>query len=156
MDPYLPPLCERSKLAWRLVSFFSLPGEAQRVLCGSTGSYFCRESAYRNPGANYLFGCVVVAGQYVHALSGVFHDADGAIGAFMAKLKALPPREDAGVWSYAALEAAAEWEEVRIEARYLLRELGLPCNPPRRPFVIEELIEVEGYRPFCKDWGRRV
>lgn len=148
-------LSEGGLLGWKLLSFYSLDAAEQLKLCGETEDWFCKESAHRNAGANYLFGCFLAAGSCISALESMA-DEDGAdeeaanVQEFLFELKRLPPREDALVWSFAALSSAPEWERLRRLARATLSALNLDCNPPRRPFAIHELVDVYCYRSVKK------
>lgn len=142
-------------LGWKLLSFYSLDAAAQLTLCGETEDWFCKESAHRNGGANYLFGCSVAAETSISALESMAEDEGAAeeaacVREFLLELKRLPPPEDSSVWSFAALPRAAEWERLRRLARAALAALNLDCNPPRRAFVIHELVEVYCYRSVEK------
>jgi hypothetical protein len=142
-------------LGWKLLSFYSLGAGEQLKLCGQTEDWFCKESAHRNAGANYLFGCFIAACSHISVLESLA-DEEGAeeqaanVQEFLLELRRLPPREDASVWSFAALSSSAEWERLRRLARATLSALNLESNPPRRPFVIGELVEVHGYRSATK------
>ena len=142
-------------LGWKLLSFYSLDAAEQLQRCGETQDWYCKESAHRNGGANYLFGCFLAASDHIRVLHGMADD-DGAgeeaacVQEFLLELKRLPPREDASIWSFAALSSAAEWERLRRLARATLSALNLDCNPPRRPYVIDELVDVYCYRSVKK------
>jgi len=142
-------------LGWKLLSFYSLDAAEQLERCGEAEDWFCKESAHRNGGANYLFGCFRAACDYIRVLHSMADD-DGAdeeaacVQEFLLELKRLPPREDASVWSFTALSSAAEWEGLRRLARATLSALNLDGNPPRHPFVIHELVDVYCYRSVKK------
>lgn len=132
-------------LGWKMLSFFSLSSEDQCVLFIETDEWFCIEKRKEHMGANYLFGCRIVAATYVPSLLDRFSFTAEARN-FLRILENLPPCSEARVWSMSSLRSAREWEDVRLAAKSALQELGLFSNPPKRPIKIEELIEVDTYR----------
>lgn len=131
--------------AWRLLSFFALDPQQQRILFGTAGQWFCRESK-KNLGANYLLGCKIAAELLVLSLRDRFPLASSELEELVRYLKNMPPSRDAGVWSFDAIGGSQVWSELRVLAREVLSVAGLQLMQLRKPLVIEELIEVEGYR----------
>jgi hypothetical protein len=131
--------------AWKLLSFFALDPQQQRMLFGTAGQWFCREGS-GNLGANYLLGCKVAAASLVLSLRDRFPLASAELEEVVKFLSSMPPSHDAGVWSFNAIDGSQVWCELRMLARQALLVVGLQVIQLKKPLVIEELIEVEGFR----------
>ena len=123
---------------WQLVWFFSMEESAQEPLIGSTEQPWFIEENKDNFGANYLIGLC-------HTLSEGYRPfnplADELRDAVLAATRHFEPE----YWIFKSLSTTPEWTRARTAAAKLLSAENPRITPPRKPFVIEDLIHVDHY-----------
>jgi hypothetical protein len=139
---------------WQLVRFFSMEESAQESLIGSTERQWFIEENKDNFGANYLIGLC-------HALSEGWRPfnpfADELFRVVLAASEHLEPE----YWVFKSLSNSPEWTRARAAAAQLLAEEKVQIRPPKKPFVIEDLIHVDHWvhastiRGKPRRWPRR-
>jgi hypothetical protein len=139
-------LDEGEVLCWKILSFLSLDSDMQAELTGPAGAWFFDIKQDKEGKANYLFGIALV---YLHC-HGTLRDRIfpqiANIDALTNIIRDMLERRNLDTWSISALNRNELWREVRAYATEVLNETGLSLNPPKKPFEIETLIEVDGYR----------
>lgn len=139
-------LDEGEVLCWKVFSFLALDSVAQRELIGPVGTWFFDSKVDRDGTANYLFGIALL---YLHchgALRAKVLPETSNIDSLTNTIRDMLEHRDIDLWSASALNENEQWQEIRMYAEDILREAGLYLNPPKKPFDIEALIEVDGYR----------
>lgn len=139
---------------WQLVWFFSMEESAQEALLGTTQEQWFIEENQDNFGANYLMGLC-------HALSEGWRPfnplADELSRAVLAASEHLEPE----YWIFESLSNSPEWMRARAAATGLLAAENIRIHPPRKPFIIEDLIHVDHWvhastiRGKPRRWPRR-
>jgi len=124
---------------WQLVWFFSIEESAQEALLGSTEKPWFIEEDKVNPGANYLKGLCL-------ALSEGFRPFSPHADELRAAVLAASEHSEPEYWIFRSLSATPEWGRARTAAARLLEAENPRVTPPRKPFVIEDLIHVDHYR----------
>jgi hypothetical protein len=123
---------------WQLVWFFSMEESAQEALIGSTEQPWFIEENKDNFGANYLIGLCLRLSEGWRPFSPL---ADELSAAVLAASEHLEPE----YWIFKSLSNAPEWTRARAAAAQLLSAENTRITPPRKPFVIEDLIHVDHY-----------
>jgi hypothetical protein len=139
---------------WQLVWFFSMEASAQEVLIGSTEQPWFIEENKDNAGANYLMGLCLRLSEGWRPFNPL---ADELSAAVFAASQHLEPE----YWIFKSLSEAREWTRARVAAAKLLSAENPGVWPPKKPFVVENLIHVDHYvhasaiRGRPKKWPRR-
>jgi hypothetical protein len=123
---------------WQLVWFFSMEEGAQAALLGATEQPWFIEEGKDNPGANYLIGLCL-------ALSEGYRPFNPHANELWAAVHAAAEHLEPEYWIFKSLSAAPEWNRARMAAASLLSAENPRVTPPRKPFVIEDLIHVDHY-----------
>jgi hypothetical protein len=128
-------------LAWRLLSFFALETTEQAKLIGCANEWFVKEDSSRNPGANYLFGMLLIADEY--AVSSRFFDwapieAD-KISALLSKMIQETVADRKRIYTF---QTDPSWNVLRNLAGALLEKSGAWINPPNAPYFLPEMTEI--------------
>lgn len=133
---------------WQLVWFFSMDKTAQASLIGPTDDQWFIEENDTNCGANYLIGLCL-------ALSEGFRpDSSHADDLWRAVCEASAHLEP-DYWIFGRLSDSPEWTRARKSATELLRSENPRVTPPRKPFVVEDMIRVDHYLHATKIRGRK-
>lgn len=134
---------------WQKVWFFSMEESAQEALLGSTEKPWFIEEGKDNFGANYLIGLCLSLGEGFRPFSPY---ADELRAAVLAASEHLEPE----YWIFRTLSTTPEWIRARTAAARLLSAENPRVTPPRKPFVIENLIRVDHYLHASAIRGRPV
>jgi hypothetical protein len=131
---------------WQLVWFFSMEESAQEALIGATEESWFIEENKDNFGANYLIGlCLSLEGwRPFNPL------ADELSAAVFEASQHLEPE----YWIFKSLSNSPEWTRARAAATKLLAAENVRIHPPRKPFIIEDLIHVDHYLHASKIRGK--
>jgi hypothetical protein len=151
MIPFLKQCGEQDNalliLAWKLLSFFALENAEQAKLIGSTDEWFVKEDSRHNPGANYLFGMLVIADEY--AVGSRFFDwapiESSKISVLVASMIEETVVDRKRIYIF---QTDPSWYELRNLAAALLEKSGAWVNPPDVPYFLPEMTEIwwESYR----------
>jgi hypothetical protein len=123
---------------WQIVWFFSMDESAQAALLGSTEKPWFIEENKDNSGANYLLGLCMTLSEGYRSFNKY---ADELRAAVLSAAEHLEPE----YWIFKSLTATPEWKRARTAAANLLSAENPRVTPPRKPFVIEDLIHVDHY-----------
>ena len=123
---------------WQIVWFYSMDESAQAALLGSTEKPWFIEENKDNSGANYLIGLCMTLSEGFRPFN---QYADELRAAVLAAAEHLEPE----YWIFKSLSATPEWNRARTAAAKLLSDENPRVTPPRKPFVIEDLIHVDHY-----------
>jgi hypothetical protein len=132
---------------WQLVWFFSMEQSAQELLIGSTEQQWFIEENKDNFGANYLIGLC-------HALSEGYMPWNPLAGEFRRAVLAVSEHSEPAYWIFKSLSNAPEWVHAREVAVKLLNEENPRVTPPRKHFVIEDLVHVDHWVHASKVRGK--
>jgi hypothetical protein len=123
---------------WQIVWFFSMEERDQEALLGSTEKPWFIEEDKDNLGANYLIGLCLRLSEGFRPFSPY---ADELRDAVLSAAEHLEPE----FWIFRSLSTTPEWRRARTAAAKLLSAENPRVTPPRKPFVIEDLIHVDHY-----------
>lgn len=123
---------------WQLVWFFSMDESAQQALLGTTEQQWFIEENKDNLGANYLIGLCLALSEGYRPFN---PHADELSAAVFAASEHLEPE----YWIFKSLSNAPEWTRARTAAAKLLDAEKPRITPPRKPFIVENLIWVDHF-----------
>lgn len=141
------PLEKSTIVYWQLVWFFSMEESAQEALLGSTEEQWFIEENEDNRGANYLIGLC-------HALNEGYRPFNPLADEFWAAVLAVSQHFEPQYWIFKSLSQSPEWIRARTLAAQLLPSENIQIHPPRKPFVIEDLIRVDHWVHASKIRGK--
>lgn len=120
---------------------------AQEALLGSTEEQWFIEENDDNRGANYLIGLC-------HSLNEGYRPSNPLADEFWAAVLKIVENFEPQYWIFKSLTKSPEWIRARTAAAKLLAAENVQIHPPRKPFVIEDLIRVDHYVHRSKIRGR--
>jgi len=132
---------------WQLVWFFSMEESAQEALIGTTQEQWFIEENKDNSGANYLMGLC-------HALSEGWRPSNPLADELSRAVLAASEHLEPAYWIFKSLSNSPEWIRAREAATKLLAAEKILIHPPKKPFVIEDLIWVDHYQHASKIRGK--
>ena len=139
---------------WQLVWFFSMEESAQEALLGTTKEQWWIEENQDNFGANYLMGLC-------HRLSEGWCPSNPLAWELRRAVLDASEHLEPQYWIFKSLSKSPEWTRARTAATKLLAEEKIRIWPPKKPFVIEDLIWVDHWvhastiRGKPRGWPRR-
>lgn len=129
-----------------------MPAEKQLELMGESSAWFIKEDARKYSGANYLLGLAIYCVSYdslwdlmdpdtaeLDELQSVLRrQIDGALYASCRGENTV-----LAMWHVDSLKSLPIWETVRRYAVAILDVADLHVNPPKQPFAVETMIEID-------------
>ena len=145
MTDILSRMDDSMVVGWKTLSFLALNSNEQKQLIGE-----CEYNFFRNDtskfGANYLFGLLLMANQYVinNFTEELYPDVEQVMELKTNIDRLIYDKKNSSI-SVDDLEFCQEWEEIRVLSSRILEKLNLHSIKLTKPFRIENYIEDSLY-----------
>jgi len=133
-------------IGWKVLSYLSLSSNEQQKLIGQCDHNFFGDKKGKL-GANYLFGVLLMANQYViNNFSEELFPDTMQVNELKSYIDILLYEKKDSTISIKDLESSNEWKRIRKLSSILLKKLKLYPIKLERPFKIENHIEAGFYK----------